>query len=126
MERMLAYPPMMRLAALAFVAAALCAAAADSAQDGWKTFEVRLAAGSMHEECATVEAGEQRRYQWKTDGPVDFNIHYHQEQEVLYPVKREGMRGDGGAFTAKTREDYCWMWTARDKPLKLEGRIEAR
>jgi hypothetical protein len=35
------------------------------------------------------------------------------------------MRADGGAFTAKSGEDYCWMWTARDKPAKLEGRIEA-
>ncbi len=114
---------MQRLAALAFAAAALCAAAADSAQEGWKTFEVKLAARAMHEECATVGAGEQRRYQWKADGPVDFNIHYHQGDDPIYPLKRDGMRGDGGTFTARTREDYCWMWTARDKPVKLEGKV---
>jgi len=54
---------------------------------------------------------------------VDFNIHYHRGKDVFFPVKRNAMRGDGGTFTAKTAEDYCWMWTARDAPAKVEGRI---
>ena len=55
--------------------------------------------------------------------PVDFNIHYHRGDEVFYPVKRDAMRGDGGTFSAKTGEDYCWMWTARETTTKVEGRI---
>ena len=58
--------------------------------------------------------------------PVDFNVHYHVDKDVFYPVKRDGMRGDGGTFAAKVGQDYCWMWTARDKPAKLEGRIETK
>src|ERR1700756_2557048 len=87
-------------------------------------FTQALAPGQMHEECMHVNAGEKRDYSWKSDAPVDFNVHYHHEPEVFYPVKRDAMRGDGGTFTAKTAEDYCWMWTARDKPAKLEGRVE--
>jgi hypothetical protein len=87
---------------------------------------VTLQPKQMHEECAKLQAGEKRNYSWKADGPVDFNIHYHEGSEALYPVKRDGMRGDGGAFTAKIAQDYCWMWTARDKPVKLEGRIESK
>jgi len=60
------------------------------------------------------------------DNAVDFNIHYHDGPEAFYPVKRDGMRGDGGSFVAKIGQDYCWMWTARDKPVKLEGRIESK
>jgi hypothetical protein len=56
---------------------------------------------------------------------VDFNIHYHRGDEVFYPVKRERMRGDGGTFTAKSGEDYCWMWTAK-AAAKIEGRIETK
>jgi hypothetical protein len=111
-------------AMLAFTA--LCAAAADAPQDSWKTFDVKLEAHAMHEECMTVDANDPRRWQWKADGPVDFNVHYHKGNDVSYPVKRDGMRGDGGVFVARTREGYCWMWTARDKPVRLEGRIEAR
>jgi hypothetical protein len=116
---------MKRLAVL-LVASMLPAAAADAPQDSWKTFEVKLDARGMHEECMTVDANDKRRWQWKADGPVDFNVHFHKGNSVSYPVKREGMRGDGGVFAPKTREDYCWMWTARDKPVTLEGRIETR
>ena len=116
----------MKCLAAVLVAAALPAAAADAPEDSWKTFEVKLEARAMHEECMTIDATEKRRWQWKADGPVDFNIHYHQGNDVFFPVKRDGMRGDGGVFAPKIREGYCWMWTARDKPVKLEGRIEAR
>ena len=90
-------------------------------------FSVTIEAKKLHEECVTLQAGEKRKYYWKADGAVDFNIHYHDGPEVFYPVKRDGMRGDGGTFTAsKGTQDYCWMWTARDKPVKLEGRIESK
>ena len=115
-----------QLVAALLAAAVLPAVAGDAPQGSWKTFDVMLEARGMHEECMTVDADDKRRWQWKADGPVDFNVHYHKGNDVSYPVKRDGMRGDGGVFTSKTREDYCWMWTARDKPVKLEGRIETR
>jgi hypothetical protein len=85
--------------------------------------QVQLEPGKAHEECMRLEAGEKPRYYWKSNAPVDFNIHFHRGDEAVYPVKRERMRGDGGTFTAKSGEDYCWMWTAKT-PAKLEGRIE--
>ena len=87
------------------------------------TFSTTLEPGRVHEECARVEKDATRKYHWKASGPVDFNIHRHEGSEVFYPVKRNAMRGDGGAFTADVAADYCWMWTARDRPVKLEGRI---
>jgi len=103
------------------LAAAIPATAAPSEAHA---FAQALAPGQVHEECMHLDAGEKRDYSWKTDAPVDFNIHYHHEPKVFFPVKRDAMRGDGGTFTAKTAQDYCWMWTARDKAAKLEGRIE--
>src|SRR5687767_9293047 len=85
--------------------------------------DVELAPKKVHEECARMEPGESRRWHWKSDAPVDFNIHYHRGKDVFFPVKRDAMRGDGGTFTAKTGEDYCWMWTAKDAAAKVEGRI---
>src|SRR4051812_1625944 len=74
-------------------------------------FAVELEPGKMHEECIRLEQGDKRRYYWKSTAPVDFNIHHHRGDEVFYPVKRERMRGDGGSFTAKAGDDYCWMWS---------------
>jgi hypothetical protein len=106
-------------AAPAVFAAAAAAADAPSAS----TFSVTLEPNGMHEECARLAAGEKRIYSWRADGPVDFNVHYHRGDEAIYPVKRDAMRGDGGTFTAKSAQDYCWMWTARDRPVKVDGRI---
>jgi len=126
MGGMLAYPAMKRLPralpalllALAFPAPW---AAAEEASTG--AFTARLEPRGMHEECTHLEKGDKRGYYWRADGPVDFNIHYHRGEEAVYPVKRDAMRGDGGTFTAKSAEDYCWMWTARERPAKVEGRI---
>jgi hypothetical protein len=108
------------LAALAALAAPCSLAAATS----WKSLEVALAPRQSHEECMRLEPGEERRYSWKATAPVDFNIHYHDAQDAVYPVKRDGMRGDGGSFKPKAAQEYCWMWTAREKAAKLEGKLE--
>ena len=107
-----------------FAAAACCTALLAARADGAKTFKVELQPGAMHEECLHVAKDEKRNYSWKSDVAVDFNIHFHREPEVFYPVKRSAMRGDGGTFIAKSGEDYCWMWTARDRKARLEGRID--
>ena len=109
---------------LRFLAAAACSIALPSLADDAKAFRVELAPGADHEECMHLDKGEKRNYSWKSDAPMDFNIHYHQEPKVFYPVKREAMRGDGGTFEAKSAEDYCWMWTARDRKARVEGRIQ--
>ena len=111
------------LALLVLLVASLTAAAADSRGAEPVAVAIVLQPKKIHEECARVEAGQSRRWHWKSDVPVDFNVHYHRGDEVFYPVKRDRMRGDGGTFTAKSGEDYCWMWTARDAAAKSEGRI---
>ena len=114
-----------RLAAVFALALAATLATATGSDD-WKPISIALQPMQTHEECMRVEAGEKRRYHWKSDAPVDFNIHYHRDTEAFYPVKIAGMRGDGGTFAAKTGEDYCWMWTARDRPARIEGRLETK
>ncbi|HLX22935.1 MAG TPA: hypothetical protein VKR38_06275 [Usitatibacter sp.] len=111
---------MKRLILLAFVAAALPARSEDS---GPRHIAVTLPAGDVHEECMTLKAGEKRSYEWKSDVPVDFNIHYHHEPRVFYPVKKDRVKSAQGTFAPKSEEGYCWMWTSGKAPAKLEGRI---
>jgi hypothetical protein len=115
---------MRRLLAI-FCACGATASGAASAGAGDKlSIEVTVSPKAIHEECVRLEAGQSRRWNWKSSMPVDFNIHYHRGEEVFYPVKRDAMRGDGGTFTAKTGEDYCWMWTAKGTATRIEGLIE--
>ena len=124
MEQMLACPAMTRLPTLvAALLAAVAAIAADKKGPEPISVAIDLQPKKVHEECTRLEAGQSRRWHWKSDAPVDFNIHYHRGEEVFYPIKRDGMRGDGGTFTARTGEDYCWMWTGRDAAAKIQGQI---
>jgi hypothetical protein len=116
---MLAYREMKR--SIAVLLASLAFHTAAAAPRG--AFSATIDAKDMHEDCVHLAKGEKRNYSWRTDGPVDFNIHYHRGGKASYPVQRDGMRGDGGTFVAPAAGDYCWMWSARERPVKLEGRI---
>jgi hypothetical protein len=107
----------------AFTAATALAYASD--KEDTVVVVASLEPDGIHEECVTLAAGEKRSWYWKSSAPVDFNIHYHRGDEVFYPLKRERMRGDGGTFTAKTGEGYCWMWSAK-AAAKIEGRISVK
>ena len=115
---------MMRLIALPLLALVAAAHAAPTKDENTLGVEVTLQPGKIHEACTKLDKGEKRRYHWKASAPVDFNIHYHEGPEVFYPVKREGMRGDGGTFAAKVPQDYCWMWTAKNAAATVTGTIE--
>jgi len=111
---------MKRLILLAFVAACLPAL---PEYESPRQVAVTLPPGEVHEECMTLKAGDRRTYEWKSDTPVDFNIHYHHEPKVFFPVKKDGVKGGHGRFVPKSTEGYCWMWTAGKSPAKIEGRI---
>jgi hypothetical protein len=113
---------MKRLILLALAAGALPCLGADSDPHA---FSLVVPAGDMHEECMHLDTGDRRKYEWKSDQPLDFNIHYHREPKVFFPVKKTGTKAQDATFVAKSGEDYCWMWTAGKKPAKLEGRIAA-
>jgi hypothetical protein len=117
---------MKSLLALATLLAVSAAWADSPGDENTRLVNVSVEATKMHEECLRIEAGEKRRYHWRADAPVDFNVHFHRGGEVVYPIKRNGMRGDGGTFVAKTGEDYCWMWTARNAPARIEGGIDLK
>ena len=107
------------------LAAAAFAFAANAAQEsGPRAVAITLEPAKVHEECMRLEAGDKRRFHWKSNAPVDFNIHYHEGKDVFFPLKRDAMRGDGGTFIAKIAQDYCWMWTAKNAAAKVEGSIE--
>lgn len=113
----------MRFAALLLAFLAPAAFAAPAAEAGKaRDFSHELKPGGVAEECLRLEAGRSRVFEWTSDAPVDFNIHYHRGDKVGYPVNLKGQWKGSGRFTASAGEDYCWMWTARG-PSKVRGRL---
>ena len=115
--------PMTRALLACIALATPLAYAAEPAKEALPgAFKADIAAGQAHEECVKLEKGQSRRYEWRSNVALDFNIHYHQGNEVFYPVKRDSAKRSRGTFKAKESQDYCWMWSAKSL-AKLEGRI---
>jgi hypothetical protein len=93
--------------AIAAAVAMQAAAAAETA------LALSIAPGKFDEHCLRLEAGEAITWRFSATGAVDFNIHLHQGDKVLYPVRRDGVTRASGTFRARSAEDYCLMWTNR-------------
>ena len=66
----------------------------------------------MHEECATLKAGDVLEYNYAAQAPLDFNIHYHEGKAVIIPLSRDKLRADRGDFKVLVDQEYCLMWEA--------------
>jgi hypothetical protein len=96
--------------ALAVCAGSAAAQAATATGSGERT--ERMAPGAIVEWCAELAKGQRASYRFEADAPVDFNIHAHEGDKVIYPVKRAAQRRQAPArFTAPTATAWCWMWT---------------
>lgn len=103
----------MRLACLAcsIVLVAAPALAAEGGKPG--PFTHTLKPGDIAEDCVKLKAGQSREFDWTSDAPVDFNIHWHDGDKVAYPLEMARQWKARGKFTAERDQDYCWMWTGR-------------
>lgn len=87
-------------------------------------FAFEIAPGKFDEHCLTIDAGRTIRYRFDAAAAVDFNIHHHRGNDVLYPVKRDAIKQARGEFRAPAKDDYCLMWTNPGKAqLRVTGEI---
>lgn len=84
----------------------------------------QIAGSSFHEECLNLRPGQALAYSFESAQPVQFNIHYHEGEEALYPVSKEGISGLKGTFRPAKSRNYCFMWSnSQSKPVKLSYEI---
>jgi hypothetical protein len=82
--------------------------------------------GYQREVCHTLKRGDKRRYSFKSDVPLEFDIHYHMEDAVVYLAIGHGVQSKEGfmAAGADGEEIYCWMWVnLQMQPAQLTFRI---
>ena len=79
--------------------------------DGRFGYEGLLEGAAMTEICGPLDANAVVEWLVKSPSPVDFNIHYHQGEEVIYPTRQNGVSNLTDRLTAATAETYCWMFT---------------
>lgn len=103
----------------------LLPAAAVAATAALGPFRLEVPARGFNEHCVELAAGERVRYRYSATADVDFNIHYHQGKDVLYPVKSTGGRSVDAVYTAPHADTYCLMWERKgDGAARIEGAVE--
>ncbi len=70
-----------------------------------------------NEECIELFPGNIMEYSFRASKPVKFNIHYHAEDRIHYPVLKEDVAEWSGvldvgtiSYYTKEQEYFCLMW----------------
>ena len=72
---------------------------------------VSIASGKMIEVCGRIPAGLHIQWTFSAEGPTEFNIHYHEGKEVIFPAKQSNVSRLAGELRTTSEQDYCWMWS---------------
>ena len=71
--------------------------------------------GKLVEACARLPAGARVDWAYEANMPLDFNIHYHVGKDVVYPKQLKHTSAANGTLAIDLEQDYCWMWTNKNK-----------
>lgn len=70
-----------------------------------------IAPGKFAEICGSLDMGQTVNWAFEADRALDFNVHFHVDKEVRYPVKKDQVRRLKGDLAIDAKQDYCWMWS---------------
>lgn len=80
-----------------------------------------IAPRHFEEPCFRMAAGDRLEYSFNARAPLDFNLHYHEGDDVLYPKRLKDVRRYKGRFEAELDQTYCLMWSNRSTaPITLD------
>ncbi|HET6514799.1 MAG TPA: hypothetical protein VFG09_06520 [Thermodesulfovibrionales bacterium] len=65
----------------------------------------------IHEDCMELVPGESLYYSFEASGPLNFNIHYHEDHNVVYGITKDEISSDKATFRCEKKQYYCLMWT---------------
>lgn len=76
--------------------------------------------GKFAEFCSSLSKGQSITWVFKTESPMNFNIHYHEGKKVEFPAKIDGALAAHGELLLLLDHHYCWMWANKtDKAGQL-------
>ena len=97
-----------------------------------KTIEklaVTLPPKRYYEKCLDVSETQQLIFNFNSQAPFSFNLHYHDEGEVYYEIKEDSVVEFDFTFKPEKRAYYCLMWGnpgAEKVGMKYELSIQNR
>lgn len=89
----------------------------ESGPAGLKKETITVKSSGSDEECLELKKGQILTYKFTSSRPVDFNIHYHAEDQVHYPVSKSEVTDQEGtmdpeqhSYYTEEQTFYCLMW----------------
>ncbi len=78
---------------------------------------VSIKPSRIYEECVELLPSHSMEYSFKSSKPLTFNIHYHTEDEIVYPVLKKSVSEWRGTLNVEDQhyydsdqEFFCLMW----------------
>ena len=88
--------------------------------EGRFVHETGVAPGEFVELCGKLPAGLKVRWKFASDTRLDFNVHYHLGEKVMYASRLNAVAKARHTLNARTERDYCWMWSNKStQPASL-------
>ena len=82
-----------------------------------------------YEKCLDVSETQQLIFNFNSQAPFSFNLHYHDEGEVYYEIEEDSVEVFDFTFKPEKRAYYCLMWGnpgAAKVDMKYELSIQTR
>jgi len=105
-----------------------CATSGTNDDDGMSIYNiVKIEPSGSYEDCLELLPGQIMNYSFDASNFVNFNIHYHTEKGLHYPVNKKGvMMGKGSLdiqeldYYTEDQESFCVMWeNASSEPTRV-------
>ncbi|MEP5766609.1 MAG: hypothetical protein ABJ308_18570 [Halieaceae bacterium] len=83
-----------------------------------------IAPGAIEEPCYPMQKTDRLEFSFSADQALDFNLHYHDDEGVSFPLNFKAVQHKEGVFIAPEPQTYCLMWTNKQaEPVKLEYQL---
>ena len=81
--------------------------------------------GKFLELCGGLAKGESISWSFDADRALDFNVHFHQGKDVIFPEKQTAVTKASGTLNVALKQDYCWMWSNKSAtPATLSAHLK--
>lgn len=84
---------------------------------------IDVAPAGFAELCVKLPKGQLIAWSFKAAQPLDFNIHFHEGENVVSPVTQAQVAALDGELNVAVDQDYCWMWQNKSA-TKADLRVE--
>jgi len=82
-------------------------------------FHLWLVANQTYESCIVITENKHLHYKFNSTQPLEFDIHYHENDKVHYSAPIKTYKFSKNVFTPTITRSYCMMWTNKNKKAVL-------